>query len=121
MSPDISSEAGTLLTVSMPGAQTEALVCPQEPILLVAPATTPLTAFPCTIFGGAGDRKAFVEALSPGLQTQAKGAEVSTDHLKLFLSRRRWQVSVVVGLSDIVSLLDAPLPFSHPSVLGFCA
>lgn len=36
-------------------------------------------------------------SLSPpflGLQTQAKGAEVSTDHLKLFLSRRRWQVSL---------------------------
>lgn len=29
-----------------------------------------------------------------GLQTEAKGAEVSTDHLKLFLSRRRWQVSL---------------------------
>lgn len=29
-----------------------------------------------------------------GLQTDAKGAEVSTDHLKLFLSRRRWQVSL---------------------------
>uniref|UniRef100_G3U7P3 Striated muscle enriched protein kinase n=1 Tax=Loxodonta africana TaxID=9785 RepID=G3U7P3_LOXAF len=37
----------------------------------------------------------------PGLQTQAKGAEVSTDHLKLFLSRRRWQA------------LPLPLALSH--------
>lgn len=50
-----------------------------------------------------------------GLQTQAKGAEVSTDHLKLFLSRRRWQVSVS-ALSTLISFhIPAPMviPTSH--------
>lgn len=58
-----------------------------------------------------------------GLQTQAKGAEVSTDHLKLFLSRRRWQVSLAGPCCCALHLLilqpSLILPFfchvpSHP-------
>ncbi|XP_055967665.1 LOW QUALITY PROTEIN: striated muscle preferentially expressed protein kinase [Sorex fumeus] len=46
-------------------------------------------------------------------KTQAKGAEVSTDHLKLFLSRRRWQRSQIsykchLVLQPIPELLRAP-------------
>nr|XP_036871981.1 striated muscle preferentially expressed protein kinase isoform X2 [Manis javanica] len=49
----------------------------------------------------------------PWLKTQAKGAEVSTDHLKLFLSRRRWQRSQIsykchLVLRPIPELLRAP-------------
>ncbi|XP_051009996.1 striated muscle preferentially expressed protein kinase isoform X3 [Acomys russatus] len=49
----------------------------------------------------------------PWFKTQAKGAEVSTDHLKLFLSRRRWQRSQVsykchLVLRPIPELLRAP-------------
>ncbi|KAM6178636.1 striated muscle preferentially expressed protein kinase isoform 3-T3 [Rhynchocyon petersi] len=49
----------------------------------------------------------------PWFKTQAKGAEVSTDHLKLFLSRRRWQRSQIsykchLVLRPIPELLRAP-------------
>ncbi|XP_047577035.1 striated muscle preferentially expressed protein kinase isoform X5 [Lutra lutra] len=49
----------------------------------------------------------------PWFKTQAKGAEVSTDHLKLFLSRRRWQRSQIsykchLVLCPIPELLRAP-------------
>ncbi|XP_062048489.1 striated muscle preferentially expressed protein kinase isoform X4 [Lepus europaeus] len=49
----------------------------------------------------------------PWFKTQAKGAEVSTDHLKLFLSRRRWQRSQIsykchLVLRPISELLRAP-------------
>ncbi|XP_036092489.1 striated muscle preferentially expressed protein kinase isoform X3 [Rousettus aegyptiacus] len=49
----------------------------------------------------------------PWFKTQAKGAEVSTDHLKLFLSRRRWQRSQIsykchLMLRPIPELLRAP-------------
>ncbi|KAB1278441.1 Striated muscle preferentially expressed protein kinase [Camelus dromedarius] len=52
-------------------------------------------------------------ALVPHTMTQAKGAEVSTDHLKLFLSRRRWQRSQIsykchLVLRPIPELLRAP-------------
>eukprot|EP00073_Rattus_norvegicus_P038428 XP_008765490.1 PREDICTED: striated muscle-specific serine/threonine-protein kinase isoform X2 [Rattus norvegicus] len=49
----------------------------------------------------------------PWFKTEAKGAEVSTDHLKLFLSRRRWQRSQIsykchLVLRPIPELLRAP-------------
>uniref|UniRef100_A0A8C9B0R0 non-specific serine/threonine protein kinase n=1 Tax=Prolemur simus TaxID=1328070 RepID=A0A8C9B0R0_PROSS len=49
----------------------------------------------------------------PWFKTQAKGADVSTDHLKLFLSRRRWQRSQIsykchLVLRPIPELLRAP-------------
>ncbi|XP_012583660.1 PREDICTED: striated muscle preferentially expressed protein kinase isoform X2 [Condylura cristata] len=49
----------------------------------------------------------------PWFKTQAKGAEVSTGHLKLFLSRRRWQRSQIsykchLVLRPIPELLRAP-------------
>ncbi|XP_073734367.1 striated muscle preferentially expressed protein kinase isoform X2 [Callorhinus ursinus] len=49
----------------------------------------------------------------PWFKTRAKGAEVSTDHLKLFLSRRRWQRSQIsykchLVLRPIPELLRAP-------------
>ncbi|XP_003784966.1 striated muscle preferentially expressed protein kinase [Otolemur garnettii] len=49
----------------------------------------------------------------PWFRTQAKGAEVSTDHLKLFLSRRKWQRSQIsykchLVLRPIPELLRAP-------------
>ncbi|XP_021568477.1 LOW QUALITY PROTEIN: striated muscle preferentially expressed protein kinase [Carlito syrichta] len=49
----------------------------------------------------------------PWFKTQTKGAEVSTDHLKLFLSRRRWQRSQIsykchLVLRPIPELLRAP-------------
>ncbi|XP_006867904.1 PREDICTED: striated muscle preferentially expressed protein kinase [Chrysochloris asiatica] len=49
----------------------------------------------------------------PWFKAQAKGAEVSTDHLKLFLSRRRWQRSQIsykchLVLRPIPELLRAP-------------
>ncbi|KAM4870415.1 striated muscle preferentially expressed protein kinase isoform X2 [Urocitellus parryii] len=49
----------------------------------------------------------------PWFKTQAKGAEVSTDHLKLFLTRRRWQRSQIsykchLVLRPIPELLRAP-------------
>ncbi|KAF6116321.1 striated muscle enriched protein kinase [Phyllostomus discolor] len=49
----------------------------------------------------------------PWFKTQATGAEVSTDHLKLFLSRRRWQRSQIsykchLVLRPIPELLRAP-------------
>ncbi|XP_059963330.1 striated muscle preferentially expressed protein kinase isoform X10 [Mesoplodon densirostris] len=49
----------------------------------------------------------------PWFKAQARGAEVSTDHLKLFLSRRRWQRSQIsykchLVLRPIPELLRAP-------------
>ncbi|XP_066202476.1 striated muscle preferentially expressed protein kinase isoform X1 [Saccopteryx leptura] len=49
----------------------------------------------------------------PWFKMQAKGAELSTDHLKLFLSRRRWQRSQIsykchLVLRPIPELLRAP-------------
>ncbi|XP_037705520.1 striated muscle preferentially expressed protein kinase isoform X4 [Choloepus didactylus] len=49
----------------------------------------------------------------PWFKTEAKGAEVSTDHLKLFLSRRKWQRSQIsykchLVLRPIPELLRAP-------------
>ncbi|XP_011820084.1 PREDICTED: striated muscle preferentially expressed protein kinase [Mandrillus leucophaeus] len=49
----------------------------------------------------------------PWFKTQAKGAEMSTDHLKLFLSRRRWQRFQIsykchLVLRPIPELLRAP-------------
>ncbi|XP_060049624.1 striated muscle preferentially expressed protein kinase isoform X2 [Erinaceus europaeus] len=49
----------------------------------------------------------------PWFRTKAKGTEVSTDHLKLFLSRRRWQRSQIsykchLVLRPIPELLRAP-------------
>ncbi|XP_075386144.1 striated muscle preferentially expressed protein kinase isoform X2 [Tenrec ecaudatus] len=49
----------------------------------------------------------------PWFKAQAQGAEVSTDHLKLFLSRRRWQRSQIsykchLVLRSIPELLRAP-------------
>ncbi|XP_006890370.1 PREDICTED: striated muscle preferentially expressed protein kinase-like [Elephantulus edwardii] len=46
----------------------------------------------------------------PWFKTQAKGAEVSTDHLKLFLSRRRWQAFSYGARSSGVGLDGSVLP-----------
>uniref|UniRef100_A0A452SF79 Striated muscle enriched protein kinase n=1 Tax=Ursus americanus TaxID=9643 RepID=A0A452SF79_URSAM len=87
-------------------------VCPHEPLMFCTLAVGVVTDL--TGRGPPGvDRGPFLRPSFLGLQTQAKGAEVSTDHLKLFLSRRRWQRSQIsykchLVLRPIPELLRAP-------------